>query len=76
VGVSMVRSLVRRVRKRRVLRRREGMRGIGPVRLNREDIDVDIEEDIEDGSIIWSLWRLDECCLCCCWMLLVLLLSK
>jgi len=52
VGVSMVRSLVRRVRKRRVLRRREGMKGIGPVRLNREVIDVVIDVVIEDGSII------------------------
>ncbi len=64
MGVSMVRSLVRRVRKRRVLRRREGMKGIGPVRLKREVIDVDIDVDIEDGSIIiFSL--VEECCLCC-----------
>mmetsp|Transcript_3529 Transcript_3529/g.5080 ORF Transcript_3529/g.5080 Transcript_3529/m.5080 type:complete len:101 (+) Transcript_3529:968-1270(+) len=68
VGVSMVISLGLREKKRSVLRRREGRRGMGPVRLKREEMELLTLVDNE-GSIIWSL---DACCLWC----LLLLLSK
>jgi len=53
-GVSMVVSLGRREKKRRVLSAREGRKGIGPVKLNSEEMEEAIASVAADNDDVGS----------------------